>query len=99
MSPRRPEITEDEVLRHNVWNLSYLLEKIGGLLAGRIEVNKPLEPGIYEVEVDGVVDLSNELTPMTLVTFKIGGKVEPEQEDQTDRAEHGEGTVSDERLD
>lgn len=97
MTPRRPEITEDEVLRHNVWNLSYLLEKIGGLMHGRLEITQALAPGVYELEVDGVVNFSDELHPMTLVSFKLGGPVNGQstKENQAGAEQYGEGDVRD----
>ena len=62
------------------------------------QIEKPLEPGIYQVEIAEVLDLSDELHPKVLVTLQVGGRVDGNptgSEDQAGKAEHGEGAVSD----
>ena len=96
--PRKPDMSEEFVQRNMLGTAAILIHKLANLIDCRFQIAKPLEPGIYQVEITEVLDLSDELHPKVLVTLQVGGRVDGNptgSEDQAGKAEHGEGAVSD----
>lgn len=101
---RRPEITEDEVLAWNVWTLGYLLEKIGYLFEARTQITQPLEPGVYEMQIEHVEDFSMEMHPKIYMSFNLvrindGTDTPAAKQGESAKEEHGEGAIPSERPD
>ena len=90
-SKRRPDITEDEVLANQVWNLGYLLDRVGHLIHARTQIEQPLEPGKYEMVIEHIEDFSMEMHPQVYVAFKL---VKVNDERSTDTAPEGAGPES-----